>query len=102
MRPIGINLVGFVILSLCLLRPALAELKPSEITKLVMLGTGTPFADPERSGPSTAIVVNGMAYIVDFGPGVIRRASAMSALYGGSIDGLQATWDNELRRRSGL
>ena len=26
-------------------------------TKLVLLGTGTPFADPERSGPSLAIVV---------------------------------------------
>jgi ribonuclease Z len=89
MRPIGISLVGFVMLSLCLFRPALAELKPSEITKVVMLGTGTPFADPARSGPSTAIVVNDMAYIVDFGPGVIRRASAMSARFGGSINGLQ-------------
>jgi ribonuclease Z len=30
-----------------------------------------------------------MAYIVDFGPGVIRRASAMSPRYGGVINGLQ-------------
>ena len=65
-----------------------ADLKPSSITKVVMLGTGTPFADPDRSGPSVAIVVNDVPYIVDFGPGVVRRASAMSPEYCGSIKGL--------------
>jgi len=45
-------------------------------TKVVMLGTGTPNADPDRSGPAVAIVVNGRAYIVDAGPGVVRRAAA--------------------------
>jgi ribonuclease BN (tRNA processing enzyme) len=45
-------------------------------TQVVMLGTGTPNADPERSGPSVAIVVNDTPYLVDFGPGVVRRASA--------------------------
>jgi len=41
-----------------------------------MLGTGNPVADPERSGPSVAIVVNNTPYLVDCGPGVVRRASA--------------------------
>lgn len=41
-----------------------------------MLGTGTPQPDPDRSGPSTAIVVNNSVYLVDFGPGVVRRAAA--------------------------
>lgn len=45
-------------------------------TKVVMLGTGTPGPLPDRSGPATAIVVNDTAYLVDFGPGVVRRASA--------------------------
>jgi ribonuclease BN (tRNA processing enzyme) len=45
-------------------------------TRVVMLGTGSPRPDPDRSGPSTAIVVNGTPYLVDFGPGVIRRAAA--------------------------
>lgn len=45
-------------------------------TQVVMLGTGTPNADPERSGPSVAIVVNDTPYLVDFGPGVVRRAAA--------------------------
>jgi ribonuclease BN (tRNA processing enzyme) len=47
-------------------------------TKVVLLGTGNPKPDPDRSGPATAIVVNGNAYLVDFGPGVVRRAAAAS------------------------
>ena len=46
------------------------------LTKVVMLGTGTPRPDPNRSGPATAIVVNDTPYLIDFGPGVIRRATA--------------------------
>lgn len=45
-------------------------------TQVVLLGTGTPGPDPERSGPATAIVVDDTPYLIDFGPGVIRRASA--------------------------
>lgn len=45
-------------------------------TKLVLLGTGTPNPDPDRSGPAVAIVAGGRAYLVDCGPGVVRRASA--------------------------
>ena len=45
-------------------------------TKLVLLGTGTPNACPNANGPSSAVVVGDRAYIVDFGPGVVRQASA--------------------------
>ena len=45
-------------------------------TRVVLLGTGTPVPDPERSGPATAIVVDDSVYLVDFGPGVVRRAKA--------------------------
>jgi len=69
--------------------PSLAELAASDTTQVVMLGTGTPNADPERSGPAVAIVVNGTPYLVDFGPGVVRRAAAMSPTYGGPIAGLE-------------
>src|SRR5215467_4604427 len=44
--------------------------------QVVILGTGNPSADPERWGPAVAIVVNGRAYLVDCGPGVVRRAAA--------------------------
>jgi ribonuclease BN (tRNA processing enzyme) len=43
-------------------------------TQVVFLGTGTPRVDPKRSGPATAIVVNDTPYVVDAGPGVVRRA----------------------------
>jgi ribonuclease Z len=33
-------------------------------------------------------VVNNVPYVVDFGPGLIRRAAALSPRYGGSIEGL--------------
>ena len=45
-------------------------------SRVVMLGTGTPRPNPDRSGPATAIVVGDRAYLVDFGPGVVRRAAA--------------------------
>jgi ribonuclease BN (tRNA processing enzyme) len=45
-------------------------------TQVVLLGTGTPRPDPARSGPATAIIVRDTPYLVDFGPGVIRRAAA--------------------------
>lgn len=48
-------------------------------TRIVMLGTGTPRPNPERSGPATAIVVGDRAYLIDFGPGVVRRAAAAAA-----------------------
>src|ERR1051326_6778776 len=45
-------------------------------TQVVILGTGTPIANPDRSGPAVAVVVNGAAYLVNFGPGVVRRSAA--------------------------
>lgn len=66
-----------------------AELAPSKTTQVVLLGTGTPNADPERSGPAVAIVVNDTPYLVDFGAGVVRQAAAMSPSYGGPIAGLE-------------
>jgi ribonuclease BN (tRNA processing enzyme) len=45
-------------------------------TQVVLLGTGTPPADPDRSGAATAVVVNGTPYLVDFGAGVVRRAKS--------------------------
>lgn len=50
----------------------------SQETQVVLLGTGTPNPDPDRAGPSLAIVVNGNSYVVDCGPGVVRRVAAAS------------------------
>lgn len=45
-------------------------------TRVVLLGTGDPAADPDQSGPATAVVVNETPYLIDFGAGVVRRAKA--------------------------
>lgn len=45
-------------------------------SRVILLGTGTPNADPTRSGPALAIVVDSNAYIVDAGAGIVRRAAA--------------------------
>ena len=57
-------------------------------TRLAILGSGTPNPDPERMGSAYAVIVNNNAYLVDFGPGVIRRASELSSNWGGDIDAL--------------
>ncbi|MBU3743150.1 MAG: MBL fold metallo-hydrolase [Sediminibacterium sp.] len=69
------KLIGFITLFLLLLNMQIQAQDSLSATKLVLLGTGTPFANPERSGPSLAIVVNQTAYVVDCGPGVVRRAA---------------------------
>lgn len=50
-------------------------LPPSETTQLVLLGTGTPNAEPGRFGSALAVVVNGTPYLVDAGAGVVHRAN---------------------------
>jgi len=56
--------------------PAAAEVTDATSTLLVMLGTGTPNPDPERSGPAAAVIAGGRPYLVDCGPGVVRRAES--------------------------
>lgn len=57
-------------------------------TQIVLLGTGTPNAEPDRGGPSLAIVVDSVPYIVDAGAGVVRRANEAA---GNGVVGLQAS-----------
>ncbi len=88
-RLFGMALMSFIILTAC----CAAQQQPSTAvpskTQVVLLGTGNPFPDPDRSGPATAIVVNGSAYLVDFGPGVVRRAKA--AMFERGIKALEPT-----------
>jgi len=52
-----------------------ASSAPPPRTRVVVLGTGNPNADPDRSGPAVAIVVGDAVYLVDAGPGIVRRAA---------------------------
>lgn len=67
-----------------------ADVDLSTGTHVVLLGTGTPNPEPEASGPATAVVVDGKAYLFDAGAGVVRRAARAAALYGS--DALTAQW----------
>ena len=51
------------------------------VTRVVMLGTGNPIANPDKSGPGVAIIVDDKSYLVDFGPGIVRQASKASIEY---------------------
>ncbi len=44
-------------------------------TRVVLLGTGNPNPEPDRMGPAVAVLSGDRAYIVDCGPGVVRRAA---------------------------
>jgi ribonuclease BN (tRNA processing enzyme) len=59
-----------------LLLLAAASIQAQSSTRVVVLGSGTPNADPDRFGPALAIVVGDASYLVDFGVGVVRRAAA--------------------------
>jgi ribonuclease BN (tRNA processing enzyme) len=69
--------VGVLISSLAL--STTSAQTPATATKLVILGTGTPNADPERWGPAVAIVVDNQSYLVDAGVGIVRRAADAAA-----------------------
>lgn len=58
-------------------------------TRLIILGSGTPNPDPERSGSAYAVIANDKAYLFDFGPGVVRRISSMSETWGGQFEQME-------------
>jgi ribonuclease BN (tRNA processing enzyme) len=62
--------------------PPVHLVTPPARTRVILLGTGTPNADPTRSGPAVAVVVDSNTYIVDAGPGIVRRAAAAKIAMG--------------------
>jgi ribonuclease BN (tRNA processing enzyme) len=60
-------------------------------TQIVLLGTGDPEPLSRRAGPATAIVADGQAYLVDFGPGVMRRAAAAHVKGIAALDPIRLT-----------
>ena len=68
------RIIWAAILSPAAIAPAGAETNTS--LRLVILGTGTPNADPDRSGPALAVIHNGEAFLIDAGAGLVRRAAA--------------------------
>jgi ribonuclease BN (tRNA processing enzyme) len=44
-------------------------------TRVILLGSGNPNPEPDRMGPAVAVVSGDRVYIVDCGPGIVRRAA---------------------------
>ena len=64
----------FALLLLCAAALASAAAL-NEDTHVILLGTGTPNPEPQRMGPAVAIVSGDHVYLVDCGPGIVRRAA---------------------------
>lgn len=71
--PIRFRRIALIAAAL-LTAPSSARAQTQTVTRVVMLGTGNPNTDPDRSGPAVAIVVGSAVYLVDAGPGIVRRA----------------------------
>ena len=82
-------LILFIISLLTANVSAQRDFSNSDTTKLVILGSGNPRPSPFQSGCALAIIVFDTPYIIDFGPGLVRKAAAMSPTYRGNIKGLE-------------
>jgi ribonuclease BN (tRNA processing enzyme) len=61
-------------------------------TEIVLLGTGTPYPDPNASGPATAVVVGKRVFLFDAGAGLMRRLNAANL----PINGAEAVFITNL------
>lgn len=87
----GVSKILPLIISVFIFGSTYAEdYSDSDITKVVMLGSGNPFPDPMRSGPSVAVVVNDVPYLFDAGAGIWQAIGAATPSYGGSIKALES------------
>ncbi|MBW1717207.1 MAG: MBL fold metallo-hydrolase [Candidatus Aminicenantes bacterium] len=94
MKTTAIKMVSVLVIGCFLVSSIPAQNRPGQKdseskTKVILLGTGTPNPDPHHSGCSVAITVNETPYIIDFGPGLVRKAAALSPSYGGPIPALE-------------
>jgi ribonuclease BN (tRNA processing enzyme) len=87
--------VGLALLCAVLALPAGAQrtfggavFDTSAVTRLIVLGSGTPVPDPERAGPAYAITHGTRVFLFDAGAGVMRRVAAA----GLPIDGFTAVF----------
>jgi ribonuclease Z len=87
--------VGVALASLLIAVPASAQrtfggavFDTSAVTRLIVLGSGTPVPDPERAGPAYAVTYGARVFLFDAGAGVMRRVAAA----GLPIDGMTAVF----------
>jgi ribonuclease BN (tRNA processing enzyme) len=93
-RPRFTRCAAVVLLALVAGRAAAQRVFPgatrdtSRVTRLIVLGSGTPLPDPERAGPAFAVTYGTRTFLFDAGAGVMRRVAAA----GLAIDGMTAVF----------
>ena len=93
-RPRFTRCAAVVLLALVVGRAAAQRVFPgatrdtSSVTRLIVLGSGTPLPDPERAGPAFAVTYGTRTFLFDAGAGVMRRVAAA----GLPIDGMTAVF----------
>ena len=87
----GVITVG-VGLSSLLAGQAAPKTEPMPATQVILLGSGTPYPDPEHQGPATAVVVGSRTFLFDAGAGVERQMKAANL----AIDGPTALFITHL------
>jgi ribonuclease Z len=108
-RTIG-KLLAFVMLP-CIPLHAQQPSQPQPTMYAVLLGTGTPQPDPDRGGPSAAVVIGEKVFVVDAGRGAMQRlvgaglegkglrAVFLTHLHSDHIDGLPDVFHGTWRTR---
>ena len=100
MRPAGITrswtwglwLGAATLLPLAAPRHLAAAGAVQDSTTVILLGTGTPYPDPQHQGPAIAVTVGDRIFLFDAGPGVVRQMSAAGLpVRGGRVTALFLT-----------
>jgi ribonuclease BN (tRNA processing enzyme) len=71
---VRVPFVRLILILVCAAAGFGQEFRPPD-TRVILLGTGTPNPEPDRMGPAVAVVSGEHVYLVDCGPGVVRRAA---------------------------
>lgn len=74
------------------LSPRVALGATADSTTVILLGTGTPYPDPQRQGPAIAVTVGARIFLFDAGAGVVRQMTAAGLpVRGGPVTALFLT-----------
>ena len=72
----------------------------SDVTKIVVLGSGTPVPNTRHGGISVAVIVNAQPYIIDCGPGLTVIVTATCCV--SPTESLSGVADTEVSKRETL
>ena len=93
-KPMSSRRLWYLLLLPMLVFPAMSAQAPSGM-QVILLGTGYPRPDPERAGPSGAVLVGQEMFLINAGRGVVLRMAAAEL----PLKGLRAVFLTHLHSR---